>query len=45
VSSGSTTTYTVSGLAAGTYYFSMAAKDTAGNLSALSAVVSKTIAP
>jgi hypothetical protein len=45
VSSGATTTYTVSGLAAGTYYFSMAAKDTAGNLSALSAVVSKTIAP
>ncbi len=45
VPSGATSTYTVSGLAADTYYFSMAAKDTAGNLSALSAVVSKTIAP
>ena len=45
VTSGTTTTYTVTGLSPDTYDFSMAAKDTAGNLSALSPVVAKIIAP
>jgi hypothetical protein len=39
------TTYTVDGLAPDTYHFSMAAKDSDGNLSALSTVVSKVIGP
>ncbi|HET6464250.1 MAG TPA: fibronectin type III domain-containing protein, partial [Nitrospiria bacterium] len=37
------TTYTVSGLAAGTYYFAVKAYDTSGNLSGFSSEVSKTI--
>ena len=37
------TQYDVAGLAPGVYYFSMAALDTAGNKSALSAVVSKKV--
>ena len=45
VTGGTTTTYTVTGLSPDTYDFSMAAKDSAGNLSALSPVVAKTIAP
>ena len=45
VTGNTTTTYTVMGLSPDTYDFSMAAKDTAGNLSALSPVVAKTIAP
>ena len=45
VTGGTTTTYTVMGLSPDTYDFSMAAKDTAGNLSALSPVVAKIIAP
>jgi hypothetical protein len=45
VTGGTTTTYTVTGLSPDTYDFSMAAKDTAGNLSALSPVVAKIIAP
>ena len=45
VGGGGTSTYTVTGLAPDTYHFSMAAKDSAGNLSELSGVVSKTIAP
>jgi hypothetical protein len=39
------TSYKVGGLAAGTYYFSMVAKDTSGALSPLSTAVSKTVAP
>jgi len=42
---GSMTSYTIDGLSADTYHFSMAAKDSDGNLSALSAVVSKVIGP
>ena len=42
---GSLTSYTIDGLSADTYHFSMAAKDSDGNLSALSAVVSKVIGP
>ena len=36
-------TYTVNGMTPGVYHFSMSAKDTAGKLSALSAVVTKTV--
>ena len=36
-------TYTVSGMAPDVYHFSMSAQDTAGKLSALSAVVSKNV--
>jgi len=42
---GAASSYTLDNLPADTYHFSMAAKDTQGNLSALSAVVSKTITP
>jgi hypothetical protein len=42
---GSLTSYSIDGLSADTYHFSMAAKDSDGNLSALSAVVSKVIGP
>jgi hypothetical protein len=45
VDGGGTSSYTLTGLAADTYHFSMAAKDSAGNLSELSGVVSKTIVP
>lgn len=38
-------TYTVSGLATDVYYFSIAARDSSGQLSAMSDVVSKSIAP
>jgi hypothetical protein len=40
---GSASTYTFSGLAAGTYYFSVTAYDAAGNESVFSNEVSKTI--
>ena len=42
---GATFSYALDGLPADTYHFSMVAKDSQGNLSAMSAVVSKTIAP
>lgn len=45
VSGGSTATYTISNLPAGTYYFSMSALDSNGLKSALSTVVTVTFGP
>lgn len=45
VSSGTATSYDISNLAAGTYYFAMAAIDTTGAKSTLSPVVAITLGP